>query len=172
MAFDLAIRPFDDFWLRPWDPWDDWFERRRINRRLPTTLELCKRMFDSMDHETREEMRKFWNTGEVQLNDKSFDVALDVAGYDPKELNVKVDNGFLSVEANHEEKSDDGRHYAKRQFMRRYKLPDNVNVDDIKSSLANQGRTLRINAPLTAVEPPKEVPIPIEVVKNTAIKQG
>lgn len=171
---DYPIRPFDDYWSRPsgywtrptWDPWDDWFERRRgASRRLPTTLDLCKRMFDSLDTDGREEMRKFWQTGEVQLSDKSFDVSLNITGYDPEELSVNVDaGGNLAVEADHEETTGDG-HYSKRHFMRRYKLPPNVNVDEITSSLGNYGRTLRINAPLKTVEQPKEQNIPIQVKK-------
>lgn len=171
MAYDFPIRLFDNYWTRQtWEPLDDWFERPRGVNRRPTMLYLCKRMFESLDVDGREEMRKLWQTSEVQLSDKSFDVSLDVTGYDPKELDLKVDQGYLLVKADHEETTSDG-HYSKLHFMRRYKLPDNVNLDEIKSSLDNSGRTLRINAPLMAVEQPKEQELDVPKQESVLPKQ-
>lgn len=72
-------------------------------------------------------------------------VNLDVQQFKPEEINVKVVDDYLVVEGKHEEKQD--KHgYISRQFTRRYKLPENVNLEAIQSSLSSDG-ILSIAAP-------------------------
>ncbi|CAH0391501.1 unnamed protein product [Bemisia tabaci] len=57
-------------------------------------------------------------------------VNLDVQQFQPEEVSVKVVDGFLVVEAKHEERQD--KHgYISRSFTRRYKLPKDINEDAI-----------------------------------------
>lgn len=163
MAFTPAVRPFEDFFSpRPtWGDDDFWgWSRPR------TAWDPMERMMDRMMSAFDVRNRRQWFAGDVQLTDKSFDVALDVRGYKPEELQVKVENGVLEVDAKHEEKSQDGSRFVARQFSRRYKLPDNVNLDAIKSSLVSNGSVLTVSAPLLAVEAPKETSIPVHVSKK------
>ena len=51
-----------------------------------------------------------WNLFNFQVknDDKAFEVSLDTHHFRPDELKVNVHDNTLSVEAKHEEKSDDG----------------------------------------------------------------
>jgi len=63
------------------------------------------------------------------------------------ELKVNVHNNVLSVEAQHEEKSDDGvSRYVSRQFVRKYTLPEGCIPEQVTSNLSSDG-VLIINAP-------------------------
>ena len=70
----------------------------------------------------------------------------------------------------HEETSQDGHHFVSRQFTRSFTLPESVDIEQIKSSLASDGRTLRIEAPvkkpaIKEPEKPKEIPIQVQFKK-------
>lgn len=72
-------------------------------------------------------------------------VNLDVQQFKPEEINVKVVDDHLVVEGKHEERQD--KHgYISRQFTRRYKLPENVELESLKSTLSSDG-ILAITAP-------------------------
>lgn len=102
--------------------------------------------------------RDAFSNGIVPRSD-AFEVTLDVHGFDPKELQVNLHNNYLTVAGRHVEKSTDGNSYVSRSFTRNYHLPQNVNQENLKSSLANNGKTLRIEAPL--LEEAKAIPIEV-----------
>jgi len=92
------------------------------------------------------------------------ELCYDVAGYSPKDLNVKVEGGYLVVSGKHEEKSAEG--FNLRQFERRHKLTDEFELERLKSKLVNN--RLVIELPIKVKAPPvtQERVIPIEVVKT------
>lgn len=65
-------------------------------------------------------------------------VNLDVQQFKPEELTVKVVNKQIVVEGKHEERSDE-HGVISRQFIRKYRLPDNVDKDSISSTLSSDG---------------------------------
>ena len=65
-----------------------------------------------------------------------FQVNLDVQQFRPEEVTVKVSDNFLVVEGKHDERGDE-HGYISRHFIRRYRLPENVNPDAITSSLSS-----------------------------------
>lgn len=115
--------------------------------------------------------RDAFNSGIVPRDD-AFEVALDVNGFDPKELQVNVHDNYLTMSGRHEEKSPDGTSYVSRSFTRKYHLPESVNQDEMKSNLTSDGKTLRIMAPLRSVKGPESKAIPIEINRDkpTAIE--
>jgi len=74
-----------------------------------------------------------------------FKVNLDVQQFKPEEINVKVVDNAIVVEGKHEEREDD-HGFISRSFTRRYKLPKDVDVDAVSSSLSSDG-VLQIMAP-------------------------
>lgn len=109
----------------------------------------------------------------VQLTKDNFNVKLDVRGYKPEELNVQIEDSSLILSGRHEEKSADGCKWTSREFKRVIALPEQVDLEKIKSCLAVDGRILKIEAPVKAIEAPREQPkeIPIQVTKVTSNKQ-
>ena len=128
--------------------------------------------FRTLDHLMREldHLRPLTNQQlQVSSNKNNYQVALDVHGYKPEELQVSVDNNCLTMSGKHEERSKDGKNFVSRQFTRSFTLPDTVDVEQLKSSLAADGRTLRIEAPVkqqAIQEAPKETPIAVQFKKK------
>lgn len=91
-----------------------------------------------------------------------FHVSLNVEHFAPNEINVKVIDKSILVEAKHEERAENGESYASRHFTRRYVLPDEFNVKDIVSTLSSDGI-------LTVRVPPKE--IDPQNIRNIEIQQ-
>uniref|UniRef100_A0A1B6EPF9 SHSP domain-containing protein n=1 Tax=Cuerna arida TaxID=1464854 RepID=A0A1B6EPF9_9HEMI len=103
------------------------------------------------------------------VSDKDgFKVSLDVQQFKPEELSVKVVDDYICIEGKHEERSDE-HGFVSRQFTRRYKLPDNVDVSALKSNLSSDG-VLQLQAPRKAVEGSKERSIPIVQTNQPAVK--
>ena len=95
----------------------------------------------------------------MKEDDKAFEISLDTSHYRPDEIKVIVDEGnILTVEADHEEKAEDGSKLVSRRFMRKYTLPRGCRADTVASNLSSDG-VLMITAPKLAIEGPKNVPI-------------
>ena len=90
----------------------------------------------------------------VNIDKEKFEVMLDVQQFAPNEVNVKVVDNFVVVEGKHEEKPDE-HGYIQRNFMRRYRLPNDVDPENIKSQLSSDG-LLTICAPLKQLKAPNE----------------
>lgn len=81
----------------------------------------------------------------IKNDHSNFVVNLDVQQFKPEEVTVKVADGYVVVDGKHGERSDE-HGYISRQFTRRYKVPDNVDLNAIRSSLSFDG-ILSIAAP-------------------------
>ena len=64
--------------------------------------------------------------GGVVLKDNSYGINVNVDGFQPKDLNVSLKDGLLTITGKHEEKSQDGNRFSSRQFTRSYRLPEHV----------------------------------------------
>lgn len=87
------------------------------------------------------------DTGSVVTFDKDkFQVNLDVQHFAPEEITVKVTGkNTIVVEGKHEEKEDE-HGYISRQFVRKYVLPEDHDIEQIQSKLSSDG-VLTITAP-------------------------
>ncbi|KYM86572.1 Protein lethal(2)essential for life [Atta colombica] len=81
----------------------------------------------------------------VKADKDKFQVMLDVQQFKPEEINVKVVDKFVIVEAKHEEKQDE-HGWISRQFVRKYMIPEQCDIDQVSSSLSSDGM-LSITAP-------------------------
>ena len=140
--------------------WDDGRRTRSAWNEWVRGLERMGRELDSLN-------------GSVKRSKDAFEVNVDVHGFQPKDLNVSIQDNVLTIEGKHEEKSEDG--FSSRHFKRSFTIPENVQREQFKSLLAKDGRTLRIEAPLThpmvedkKEEEQKEVPIQVNHVKSAA----
>ncbi|KAF8370987.1 hypothetical protein PRIPAC_80406 [Pristionchus pacificus] len=83
--------------------------------------------------------------GEVENTSEKFAVSVDVSHFKPEEIKVNLNGNELTIEGDHEEKTDQ-HGTIKRSFVRKYILPDDANVDSLRSSLNHKGH-LTIEAP-------------------------
>uniref|UniRef100_A0A6V7KZ56 SHSP domain-containing protein n=1 Tax=Bracon brevicornis TaxID=1563983 RepID=A0A6V7KZ56_9HYME len=84
-------------------------------------------------------------TSTVRADKDKFQVILDVQQFKPEEINVKVVDKCVVVEAKHEEKQDE-HGWISRQFTRKYLIPEQCDIDQVASSLSSDG-VLTITAP-------------------------
>ena len=119
-----------------------------------------------MDRSSRAMMRRA-GAGVKNTSDK-FMVSMDVKGFKPNELKVKVQDRMVTVTGTHEEREDE-HGYISRSFTRRYTVPEGIKMENVTSNISAEG-VLNITAPkLHAVEAPKEMEV--EIVKPKEIKQ-
>ncbi|XP_008416081.1 heat shock protein beta-1 [Poecilia reticulata] len=88
-------------------------------------------------------------------------VSMDVSHFSPSEISVSVRDGFLEIGGKHEERPDEHGFIA-RCFTRKYRLPAQVNVTKLESSLSVDG-FLTVEAPLPEASAPAAIIIPIKV---------
>lgn len=81
----------------------------------------------------------------VQADKTKFQVTLDVSQFSPEEVNVKVVDQNVVVEAKHDEKEDE-HGWVSRQFVRKYMIPSQCDIDKVESHLSSDG-ILSISAP-------------------------
>ncbi|XP_012536899.1 protein lethal(2)essential for life [Monomorium pharaonis] len=81
----------------------------------------------------------------VRAEKDKFQVILDVQQFKPEEISVKVVDKFVVVEAKHEEKQDE-HGWISRQFVRKYMVPEQCDIDQVTSNLSSDG-VLSITAP-------------------------
>lgn len=88
-----------------------------------------------------------------------FHINVDVQHFSPEEINVKIANGYIVVEGKHEEKKDE-HGFISRQFIRKFKLPEDANADLVESRLSSDG-VLTVLAPTKqeCVKGERSVPI-------------
>ncbi|KAK6042342.1 Hsp20/alpha crystallin family protein [Cooperia oncophora] len=86
--------------------------------------------------------------GKVTDDGSKFTVALNVSKFKPDELKVNIDGRTLTVEGKQEVK--EGSNYTARSFLRQWVLPEGVDVEQIRSSLTDEGQL--------AIELPKPKP--------------
>nr|XP_003701707.1 PREDICTED: protein lethal(2)essential for life-like [Megachile rotundata] len=84
-------------------------------------------------------------TSTVQADKDKFQVVLDVQQFKPEEINVKIVDKCVVVEGKHEEKQDE-HGWISRQFVRKYLIPEQCDIDQVTSTLSSDG-VLSITAP-------------------------
>lgn len=95
----------------------------------------------------------------IKTDKDQFQVNLDVQHFAPDEITVKTADGYIVIEAKHEEKQDE-HGYVSRQFVRRYSLPEGTEPEDVVSQLSSDG-ILTVSAPRKPVLGKGERMVPI-----------
>ncbi|XGW23727.1 hypothetical protein V3C99_005722 [Haemonchus contortus] len=75
-------------------------------------------------------------------------ISLDVSKFKPDELKVNIDGRTLTVEGKQEVK--EGSSYTARSFLRQWTVPEDVDIEQIRSALTEDGHL--------AIEMPKPKP--------------
>ncbi|KAK5972625.1 SHSP domain-containing protein [Trichostrongylus colubriformis] len=98
------------------------------------------------------------------VNDASkFAVTIDVSKFKPENLKVNIDGRQLTIEGKEERNEDNS--YSMKSFVRQWMLPENVDLNAIRSSLSDNGR-LSIEAPKLMKASDSGRSIPIERVSE------
>uniref|UniRef100_A0A7I5E5E7 SHSP domain-containing protein n=1 Tax=Haemonchus contortus TaxID=6289 RepID=A0A7I5E5E7_HAECO len=97
-------------------------------------------------------------TQQMVDDDKRFAVSLDVSQFRPEELNVHLEGRELTIEGKQEHKTANSAIH--RSFTRKYLLPENVDLEAIRTQLDDKGR-LSVEAPKNTEGHKQKKTIPI-----------
>lgn len=151
---------------------DDWPVAHSFNHALNELQTVMDSVNDAIGH-YQSSLMKDLDVGGMKTNrkeDGNLEVAIDVSQYKPEEINVKLCDDNLVIEAKTESSEHDN--YHKSEFKRWIKLPQDVKHDAIKSTLTSD-RKLLIEVPVNKpIEDKRSRNIPIDIQKQEAVKDG
>lgn len=174
----LARRFEDDFF-------DDWAVRK-MRRSLPvyepssvmTNMDLALNQVEGLVDEMARMEDWVNRMGEARFQRREpgavvrrtesggLQLALDMSDYKPEDLKIRLVEDNLVIEAESESSGKDS--YNKSQFKRWFRLPEDVKVDEIKSTLTD-GNKLVIDLPLSKPIESSERTIPIQIEKTPSV---
>ncbi|KAG9481921.1 hypothetical protein GDO78_010906 [Eleutherodactylus coqui] len=96
---------------------------------------------------------------------ENFEMTLDASHFAPEELTVKTEGRRLTVTGKRDiktETEDGSCHHEFRDFRREIELPEDVNPEDVRCSLSNDGQ-LCIQTQCLALPAARERLVPIQV---------
>ena len=100
---------------------------------------------------------------DVKETEKAYELAVDMPGFDKKDINVELKDGYLTVSANKQEKEEQGK-YVRRErsysCSRSYYVGDAITDNDVKAKYNNG--TLSILVPKKEVKQIQSKNIEIE----------
>lgn len=77
---------------------------------------------------------------DIKESDSGYDLAIDLPGFDKKDIKVSLEEGYLTIEAKMSDTEGDGR-YVHRERMqscsRSYYVGDEVSKEDVKARYFN-----------------------------------
>ncbi|KAK2708816.1 alpha-crystallin A chain-like [Artemia franciscana] len=82
--------------------------------------------------------RKETGVSELRIDNDRFLVLVDLQHFSPDETNVRSLDGFLFVEAYHEEKEDE-HGLVSRRLVRKYHIPEGLDVDQLNAYFTTDG---------------------------------
>lgn len=85
---------------------------------------------------------------QMKANKDYFEVEVTAKGYQPDEINVEMipKERVVKISGKHQEKNDEGIVTGVKRFCRFFTVPENCNIDEIKSKFSEEG-VLKIAAP-------------------------
>ncbi|VDO19684.1 unnamed protein product [Heligmosomoides polygyrus] len=131
-------------------------------------------LYDAMRDLDRAERSVCGDSGYILMqtvdDDKRFAVSLDVSQFRPEELNVHVEGRELTIEGKQEHKTEDSSIHSFRSFVRKWILPENVDLEAVHTALNDKGQ-LCVEAPKHTGEKSKKRNIPIMAAPSKPSKK-
>jgi len=100
---------------------------------------------------------------DVIETEDAYEVAADVPGVDPKDIDISLEDGVLTVKGERKSESkDEGEDYRRSErsygsFYRRFTLPDTADADNI--SAKTEYGVLKLNIPKKEKALPKKISV-------------
>jgi len=113
---------------------------------------------------------------ETRVEDGKYVVRTDLPSIDPKDIDIKVADGVLTIKGSREEKRESKKaDYLRREirygaFERSIGLPEGLRAEDLKATYHDG--VLELTAPMPKEALPKEVKVAIEAPKANAEKKA
>lgn len=98
---------------------------------------------------------------DIKETDNAYELSVDLPGYDKNEINLSLNNGYLTVEATREEKSEEKYLKRERSFTckRSYYVGEGVTEEDVKAKYDKGILSLTVQKPQNKQLPNKTIQI-------------
>ncbi|XP_040582992.1 protein lethal(2)essential for life-like [Lepeophtheirus salmonis] len=120
--------------------------------------------------DTNEALNHFINKDNqvMQIKDEKdkLEITLDTQQFEPEEVQVYVKDGYIHVEAKHEESSENGDKYSAQQWVRRYALPKNTLPETVVANLSSDGLLMITATKNKETIGSSQITVPISMNKN------
>ena len=78
---------------------------------------------------------------DIKENENGYELAVDMPGFDKKDIGVTLKDGYLTIEAKKEDKEEEGKKYLRRErsfsCSRSFYVGDNITEEDVKAKYDN-----------------------------------
>jgi len=135
-------------------------------RGMDQLQEEINRLFSSWtNNESTGAMADWSPSVDISEFDDKFELHVDVPGVDPKDVEITLDNGVLTIsgERQYVKRADDESMVRRRteraygRFYRRFILPDTVDADNVKAT--DRHGVLEISIPKQAKAQPRRITV-------------
>jgi HSP20 family molecular chaperone IbpA len=121
--------------------------RNFLSNRNNTGFDFFDRAFDDffkpVFYTRSENMRT-----DIKETDKDFELSVDMPGFDKKDIELSLDNGYLTIQASRAEKEEEKDSFIRRErsfsCSRSYYVGELVTEEDIKARYVNGTLTLTV----------------------------
>jgi HSP20 family protein len=103
-----------------------------------------ERAFERSGGETGNVVTSDWTPAvDIKESDNAFTIIADIPGVDPKDIEVHMENGMLTIKGERESEKKEEKEGYKRversygSFYRRFSMPDTANADKIEAKSKN-----------------------------------
>lgn len=114
--------------IERWNPFrefDDWFQNYH------------KGMLSQLDDRQSLSQSDWLPAVDITEDDKAYQLQVEIPGIPKEDVTLSVDNGLLTISGERRQAREDQQHHRTERFYgrfsRSFKLPDDVQVDDISA---------------------------------------
>ena len=122
--------------------------RNYLTNRNFNTFDIFDDIFDNFFKPTTFSNKVGNMRADIKENEKEYELAVDLPGFEKKDINLTLNDGYLTISAKTEEKEEDKSNYIRRErvcsYQRSFYVGDVVSEEDIKAKYNNGTLTLNI----------------------------
>jgi HSP20 family protein len=116
----------------------------------------------AQSNQTRTDQSEWTPLVDIRETDRELNFTVEIAGSEANDVDVTTENGVLTIRGERgEEWKDEGRfHLVERgygSFVRRFQLPEGVEIDKIQAEVENG--LLQVRIPKSAMPQPKTIQV-------------
>ena len=122
--------------------------RNYLTNRNFNTFDIFDDIFDNFFKPTVFSNKMAKMRADIKENEKEYELAVDLPGFDKKDINLTLNDGYLTISAKTEENQEDKENYIRRErvssYQRSFYVGDALSEEDIKAKYNNGTLTLNI----------------------------
>jgi len=164
ISSSIARQGRRQYWSSRRDLWDPFTE---MSRSMDRVFREWDRLLPFRSHSPWDGVFRFVPIESAADGKRVYKIELNLPDFTPEHINVSIKDRDVTVRAKHESDTNGCKQY--REYTYQYTLPNEVDVQQVRSLISPEG-LLTIEAPLPALKEPELKEIPIEKENKEEIK--